>query len=105
MLLSGLYAGIQSIIATARNQAGLPSLGDRVFIDIIASIIIGGTSVMGGAGGVKQTIYGVLFITLLNNVVNLLGMEWYVISLVKGFLVLFAAFVDVFTRRYELFGR
>ncbi len=101
MFLSGLYAGLGSIIATARNQAGIPSLGDKIFIDIIASIVIGGTSVMGGSGGVKQTIYGVFFITLLNNVVNLLGIDWYVISLIKGILVLVAAFLDIFTRRLE----
>jgi ribose transport system permease protein len=101
ILLSGIFAGIGSIIGTARNQAGIPSLGDRVFIDIIASIVIGGTSVAGGSGGVKQTIYGVLFITLLNNVVNVLGIEWFIISLVKGILVLIAAFVDYFTKRME----
>ncbi len=101
MLMSGLYAGLGSIIATARNQAGIPSLGDKVFIDIVASIIIGGTSVFGGSGGVKNTIYGVVFITLMNNVVNLLGVDWYVISLVKGILIFIAAFVDIFTRRLE----
>ena len=101
MLLSGLYAGIGSVIATARNQAGLPSLGDKVFIDIIASIIIGGTSVLGGSGGVKNTLYGVLFVTLINNVVNLWGVDWYVISLVKGILVMIAAFVDIFTKRLD----
>ena len=105
MLLSGVFAGVASIIGTARNQAGIPTLGDKVFIDIIGAIIIGGTSVFGGSGGVKQTVYGVLFITLMNNVVNLLGIEWFVISLIKGILVLIAAFVDYFTKRQELIRR
>jgi len=105
MVLSGVFAGIQSVLATARNQAGIPSLGDRVFIDIVASIIIGGTSVFGGSGSVIKTVYGVLFITLLNNVVNLLGIEWYVISLIKGILVLTAAFIDVFSKRVDLVQR
>jgi ribose/xylose/arabinose/galactoside ABC-type transport system permease subunit len=47
----------------------------------------------------------VLFITLLNNVVNLLGIEWYVISLIKGLLVLIAAFIDVFSKRVDLVRR
>jgi len=105
MLLSGLCAGIQSVLATARNQAGIPTLGDRVFIDIVASIIIGGTSVFGGSGSIVKTVYGVLFITLLNNVVNILGIEWYVISLIKGILVLVAAFIDVFSKRVDLVRR
>ncbi len=105
MVVSGLFAGIQSVLATARNQAGIPSMGDRVFIDIVASIIIGGTSIFGGSGSVIKTVYGVLFITLLNNVVNLLGIEWYVISLIKGILVLTAAFIDVFSKRVDLVQR
>jgi ribose/xylose/arabinose/galactoside ABC-type transport system permease subunit len=102
MLISGLFAGVEAIYATARNQSGLPSLGDKVFIDIIAAIIVGGTSIMGGSGGIKQTLYGVIFITLLNNVVNLLGVDWTIISLLKGVLVLVAAVIDVVTRRLEL---
>lgn len=102
MVISGVFAGLQSVIATARNQAGIPALGDKIFIDIIASIIIGGTSVFGGAGSVRKTIYGVFFITLMNNVVNLLGIDWYVISLVKGILVLIAAVVDLLSRRLEI---
>jgi ribose/xylose/arabinose/galactoside ABC-type transport system permease subunit len=102
MLISGLCAGLAAVYATARNQAGLPSLGDKIFIDIVAAIIIGGTSIFGGSGGIKQTLYGVLFITLINNVVNLLAVEWYVITLIKGLLVLIAAFLDYFSRRVDL---
>lgn len=105
MLLSGLFAGIQGVIATARNQVGLPSLGDRIFIDIAAAIILGGTSIFGGSGGIKQTVYGVLFITLLNNVVTLLGAEWYVISLIKGVLILVAAGTDFLTKYLSARGR
>ncbi len=102
MLISGLLAGVEAVYATARNLSGLPSLGDKVFIDIIAAIIIGGTSIFGGSGGIKQTMYGVIFITLLNNVVNLLGVDWTIISLLKGVLVLVAAVIDVVSRRLEL---
>lgn len=105
MLISGLFAGLEAVYATARNQSGLPSLGDKVFIDIIAAIIIGGTSIFGGTGGVKQTFYGVVFITLLNNVVNLLGVDWTIIGLLKGILVLVAAFIDIFSKRLELMRR
>ena len=91
MILSGMYAGIASILATARNQVGVTSLGDKMFISIIACVIVGGTKISGGFGGVKQTLFGVLFITLLNNTMNLLGVEWYVIMIEQGMLILFAA--------------
>jgi ribose transport system permease protein len=91
MVLSGLYAGIASILATSRNQVGVSSLGDKMFITIIACVIVGGTKISGGFGGVKQTLFGVLFITLLNNTMNLLGVEWYIIMLEQGVLILLAA--------------
>ena len=98
-LLSGIYAGAASVVLTARNQAGISSLGDKMFIDIMSSIIIGGTSIFGGSGGAKHTLYGVIFITMLSNVMNLLGMDWYVLSLVKGFIVIIAALADILSNR------
>lgn len=86
--MSGLYAAIASILYTAKNEAGIPALGDNLFINIIASIIIGGTSVNGGGGGVHKTLYGVLFITIMDNALNLKGVTWYVIVAIKGILIL-----------------
>ncbi len=97
-LLSGVYAGIASVIATSRNQAGIASLGDKMFISIIASIVIGGTSIAGGSGGFKQTLIGVFFITLINNTMNLLGVDWYITMLFQGMLILVAAFADYMMR-------
>jgi ribose/xylose/arabinose/galactoside ABC-type transport system permease subunit len=93
-VLSGLYAGIASVLATSRNEAGIPSLGDKMFISIIASIVIGGTSIAGGSGGFKQTLVGVVLVTLINNAMNLLGIEWYITMLFQGALILVAAFSD-----------
>jgi ribose transport system permease protein len=86
--MSGLYAGIAAILYTAKNEAGIPTLGDRLFIDVVSSIIIGGTSVNGGKGGVVKTLFGVLFIVVMDNVLVLKGITWYVITLIKGLLVL-----------------
>lgn len=91
MIISGLFAGIASIVATARNQVGMPSLGDKMFLTTIASVIVGGTSTSGGFGGVGKTLLGVLFITLLNNAMNLLGVGWEVIMIVLGALIVVSA--------------
>lgn len=95
MFLSGLFAGIASVLYTAKNQAGIPSMGDKLFIDIIGSVIIGGTSVLGGSGGVKQTLFGVLFMVLIDNTMNLLGVTWYIISIIKGILIIVTATIIV----------
>jgi ribose/xylose/arabinose/galactoside ABC-type transport system permease subunit len=96
MILSGLFAAIASIIATARNQVGMASLGDKMFLTTIASVIVGGTSTAGGFGGVHKTLMGVLFITLLNNAMNLLGVGWYTIMIVLGALIVLSAMSSYF---------
>ena len=58
MVICGLLAGIASVIATARNQVGMASLGDKMFLTTIASVIVGGTSTAGGFGGVNKTLLG-----------------------------------------------
>lgn len=91
LVISGLCAGLASVIATARNQVGMASLGDKMFLTTIASVIVGGTSTAGGFGGVHKTLLGVLFITLLNNAMNLLGVGWYTIMIVLGALIVASA--------------
>jgi len=86
--MSGLYAAVAAILYTAKNEAGVPTMGDRLFIDVISSIIIGGTSVNGGKGGVIKTLYGVLFIVIMDNALVLMGITWYVITFIKGLIVL-----------------
>lgn len=101
LIISGMYAGITSIVLTARNQVGVSSLGDKMFITIIACVIVGGTKISGGFGGVKQTLIGVLFITLLNNTMNLLGVDWTVIMIVQGALILLAAISSFFLSKRQ----
>ena len=98
MFISGIYAAISGILYTAKNAAGMPALGDNLFIDIIASIIIGGTSILGGEGGVKQTLFGVLLIVWIDNAMTLYGLSWYIIFIIKGVLVIIIATIDILSK-------
>ncbi len=91
LVISGLCAGLASVVATARNQVGMASLGDKMFLTTIASVIVGGTSTAGGFGGVGKTLLGVLFITLINNTMNLLGVGWYTTMIVLGAMIVASA--------------
>lgn len=93
-MISGLYAAVESILLTARNQAGMSNLGSTMFLNIVSAVVIGGTSVSGGFGGVRQTFLGAVFIVLINNAMNLIGVEWYTIMLVQGLLILLATVID-----------
>jgi ribose/xylose/arabinose/galactoside ABC-type transport system permease subunit len=101
MLLSSIFGAVASILSTARNQVGLPSLGDKLFISVIAAVIVGGTSTAGGFGGLWQTLVGVLFITLINNTLNLLRVEWYAVTVIQGLVILIATIMGSYFQKWE----
>ncbi len=86
-LISGLCAAVASVVMTSRLQAGSPGLATNMFIDIIACIIIGGNNIAGGAGSIGNAVVGAVFITVLSNALNLMGVTWYLIMIIKGFLI------------------
>ena len=102
MVLSGIFAGLASVIATARNGVGMASLGDKMFLTTIASVIVGGTSTSGGHGGMVKTLLGVLFITLLNNALNLLGVGWYTMMIVLGVLIALSAISSYLLKNWSV---
>lgn len=98
-LISGFLGAIGGIVMTARIGAGVPDLGRTIFLDVLAAIIIGGTSVVGGKGSVLGAAMGAVFIIVLNNSMGCLGLEWYVQNVCKGLLVLIAAVLDIVKTR------
>ncbi len=97
-LLSGLLAALGGTVMSARLGAGTPSLGQERLMDIVAAVIIGGTSIFGGSGTVLGTVAGALFITILNNSLNLVGIPWYMVIIVKGAVIFFIAVFDAVRR-------
>ena len=98
-VISGLLAAIAAIIMTAKLGAGIPSLGKDMLMDIVAAVVIGGTSVAGGAGNIFGSVAGAILVVILNNSLNLLGADWYIINVCKGAMILFVAMFDVLRRR------
>lgn len=94
-IVSGICAACAGIIMIAQMEAGASGYASNLFIDIMASIIIGGTSPMGGRGKITGTILGSLLIITISVSLNLLGVQWFVISIIKGAIVLFASSIDL----------
>ncbi|MFQ3647388.1 MAG: ABC transporter permease [Anaerolineae bacterium] len=94
-MFSGFCAAVSSILYSARLGIGQPSLGNNLLLDIIGAVVIGGTSLFGGKGSVKGTIFGVAFFVLLLNVLNAARLSPFVIDAVKGVVILVAVFLDV----------
>ena len=94
-------AAVASILYTSRLETGSPVLGQRILLDVIGAVVIGGTSLFGGRGSVLGTIYGASFITLLDNGLNLMGFSSFTVLMVKGTVILAAALVDATRERLE----
>jgi ribose/xylose/arabinose/galactoside ABC-type transport system permease subunit len=102
-IVSGVCAAAASIILTGRLETGSPVLAQRILLDVIGATVIGGTSLFGGKGKVAWTIYGVLFITLIDNSLNLLGLSQFAIMMVKGGVILLSALIDSLRNKLSLF--
>ncbi len=98
-VLSGLFASMASILLTARLETGSPNHGKTLLLDVIGAAVIGGTSLFGGKGRVLWSVYGVLFLTLLGNGLNLVNVSDFLITIIKGGVILIAALLDVWRSR------
>jgi ribose/xylose/arabinose/galactoside ABC-type transport system permease subunit/ABC-type sugar transport system substrate-binding protein len=96
---SGLCAALASIIYTSRIETGLPTLGQNMLLDIIGAAVIGGVSLFGGRGTVPMTLGGVLFLSVLDKSLQLLGLSLFLVLAIKGGAILAAATLDVARRR------
>lgn len=95
-MFSGFCAAVASIMYSARLQIGQPSLGGgNLLLDIIGAAVIGGTSLFGGKGSVRGTLFGVAFFVLLLNILNAMRLSPFIIDAVKGMIILVAALLDI----------
>jgi ribose transport system permease protein len=97
-LFSGGLAAISGIIMTSRSGAGMPGMGRTLLMDIVGAVVIGGTAVTGGRGSILGTATGAVLIIVLNNSLNLLGVEWFVINALKGVMIVLVALLGVLRR-------
>jgi len=86
--LSGLLSSFAGIVYMARLNAAEPVIGEFFPLDAIAAVVIGGTPLTGGEGGVVGTMIGALIITVIINGMNLLGIPSLLQSLVLGGVIL-----------------
>jgi inositol transport system permease protein len=95
----GTLAGLAGVVQAARSTAGQPNAGVAYELDAIAAAVIGGTSLSGGVGTVGGTLLGALFMGVLNNGLDLLGVNAYYQQIIKGVLIVGAVALDRRQRR------
>lgn len=93
-VISGALSGLAGMMLAARTGSALPQAGIAYELDAIAAVVIGGTSLSGGVGRVTGTLIGALIIGVMNNGLDLMGIESYYQQVLKGALIVGAVMLD-----------
>ena len=101
-MISGAMAGLGGVVLAARlNSANLNEGGGTLLIDAISAAVIGGTSLFGGRGEIRNALFGSLVIATIANGLNTLGYSSGVIFTVTGVILLLAVTLDTVARRLQ----
>jgi ribose transport system permease protein len=92
--ISGVMAAVAGVILSARLDSAQPTGGVGYELDAITAVVLGGTSLSGGRGGIFGTLVGALLIGVLNNGLNLVGVSAFYQQVAKGVVILIAVHLD-----------
>ncbi len=92
--MCGALSGLAGVVLASRITTGQPNAGIGYELDAIAAVVIGGTSLNGGVGGIGGTILGALLMGVINNGLDLLNVSSYYQQVVKGVIIVGAVWLD-----------
>lgn len=97
-IINGLLAGLAGVIFMARNNSGLPNGAVGYEMTGLTAAIVGGTSFTGGVGTVMGTVAGAFIIGFLENIMNLIGVNAYIQSIIEGAIIVVAVAFDIMSK-------
>jgi ribose transport system permease protein len=97
--ISGAAAGLAGVLDASRVLSAQSGSGEALAFTVLAGIVVGGTSILGGEGAVWRTVVGVLFIALVGNGFDLLGLDPLYEQITLGVIMLLAVGIDAWARQ------
>jgi len=98
--LAGLLAAIAGLVLVGRMNSANALMADGAELQSISAVVIGGTDLFGGEGGVIGSLFGALIMGILRNVLNLHNMQDFAQRVVMGLLIIGVVLFDQLRRRY-----
>ena len=103
-IVSAFCVGIASIILGSRVMGSQNNVGQGYELLVLASVILGGTSLLGGSGSILKTVIGVLILGFIQNGLLLLGYPYFAQWIVTWIVIILAVWLDVAAKRGRLFS-
>lgn len=98
-IVCSALAGVGGVVQASQLQSGAPTYGAMYELYVIAAVVVGGTSLSGGQGRILGTLIGALIIAVIQNGMNLTGVESYTQKVVLGLVILGAVLIDQFKKK------
>jgi ribose/xylose/arabinose/galactoside ABC-type transport system permease subunit len=98
-VISGLMAAVAGFMLTGRQASANALMGEGMELQSIAAVVVGGTNLFGGEGGVGGTMIGILIIGVLSNGLNILGVAEFWQRVVNGLIIVLVVALDQWRRR------
>jgi len=95
----GTLAGLGGVVMASQLKSGAPTYGLAYELQVIAAVVVGGTSLSGGEGRILGTLIGALVIGVIQNGMNLTNVESYTQKVVLGLVILAAVLLDQLRHR------
>src|SRR5712672_3276066 len=101
MVISAICAGIGGMLGVAHFGSAQQNEFDTYLLDSIAAVVVGGTSLLGGRGGVGNTIVGLFVLGVLNNGLDHVNIDSFLKILIRGLILLAALVINVYAQRFR----
>lgn len=100
-VISGSLAALAGVMVTAKLNSGSHLFGEMTALNVISAVVVGGVSLAGGVGGIPQAAIGYLFIAILQNVMNMMGVQPYPQRFILGMVIVLVIALDSYGRKLK----
>ncbi|WP_375258773.1 ABC transporter permease [Citreimonas sp.] len=103
-LISAACVATAGLIQASRSMGSQNTVGQGLELEVLAAVILGGASLMGGSGTIFKTVIGVLILGFIQNGLLLLGLQFYVQFVVTWIIIILAVWLDIAAKRSKLWS-